>query len=200
MQVAGQDQHTDTLCPLGTRMLVLRSFSDFSARWHMQKVRAISHRLLAALCGCPWLFPALLYSLREDFFFTIKCVSYLTSCNVSAAADASSSHSAQLSLRVFVYNTKKDTTKAKPQKNHKKLYSWCSEFISRNCRDKMKTFRTIHGCSLSVCFVDRRIKRMTLVFCWEENMLGFFLAATEGLGYWREQAGGTCFYMFVGAM
>lgn len=120
---------------------------------------------------------------RGLFFDCIKCVSYLTSCNVSAAADASSSHSAQLSLRVFVYNTKKDTTKAKPQKNHKKLYSWCSEFISGNCRDKMKTFRTKRGCSLSVCFVDRRIKRMTLVFCREENMLGFFLAATEVLGY-----------------
>jgi len=41
----------------------------------------------------------------------------------------------------------------------------------------------MHGCSLSVCFVDWTVKGMTSVFCWEENMLDFFLIAAEGLGY-----------------
>lgn len=93
-------KYPDTLCSLGTRMLFLRSFSDFSARRHMKKIRAISHRLSVALCGCHWIFPTLLYS-RGLFFDCIKCVSYLTSCNVSGAADATSSNSTQLSLRVL---------------------------------------------------------------------------------------------------
>lgn len=46
-------------------------------------------------------------------------------------------------------------------------------------------------------FCGLQYKIMMLVFCWEENILGLFLAATEGLGYSREQEGEVKFYKFL---